>query len=107
MNYTVKLTDKAATIEALPSIYLHFAHLDFALSQDYEQRIIRGVNRYFGGMGEGLEFDNWQDAIHSSLYDAFQVHDELHDSDTFTVKYNGEICEFACEGVHVLNMEKA
>lgn len=110
MNYTVKLTGGAhggAEIVGLPDVYLHFASLDFDIVWNLTTRtqdVVRGVNVFFGGMGEGSKFDTWQAALLSSLYDAYQVRDELKNGDTFTAEFNGETAHFACEGIHVVEV---
>lgn len=69
MNYTVKLTGGtygSAEIVGLPDVYLQFAHHDFAIVWNPETRtqdVVRGVDTFFGGMGEGNSFKTWQDAI--------------------------------------------
>lgn len=102
MDYKVMVTAKGAQIVGLPDVYLHFAHHDFRIARTYGQEILHGVHTFYGGMGEGSSFDKWQDAIHTSLYDAFQVYDELKDGDTFTAQYLGDIAWFECQGVHVV-----
>lgn len=107
MNYTVKLTKDSAEIVGLPDVYLHFAHLRFSTVWDSikgRHVVDHNVSSYYGGMGEGSKFDNWQDAIHSSLYDAFQVEEAFHDGDVFMVRYYGKVANFRCDGVHVVRM---
>lgn len=113
MNYTVKITENAtnyaqADIVELPDVYLHFGHLNFrnvrnAKTGRYDS--VKGVDRFFGGMGEGSEFETWQDAIHTSLYDAYQCYDELKEGDTFLTEYRGGTKLFRCDGVHVIPVE--
>lgn len=108
MNYIVKLTGGSygvAEIVGLPDVYLHFAHHGFDIVWNKEtkrQDVVRGVNVFFGGMGEGSKFETWQDAIHASLYDAYQVDENLKEGDTFVAEYLGETARFACESVHVV-----
>ncbi len=105
MNYTVKLDDKGAQIVELPEIYLHFAHHDFRIVWSPKTKrhdSVKGLDTYYGGMGEGSSFDTWQDAIHTSLYDAYQVYEGLNDGDTLTAEYLDQTALFRCEGVHVV-----
>lgn len=109
MNYTVKLTSIKNSAEAhiveFPEVYLHFGHHDFKVVWNKEtgrHDVVKGVDQFYGGSGEGHSFDTWQDAIHASLYDAFQVYAELKDGDTFKVEYRGESARFRCSGVHVV-----
>jgi hypothetical protein len=109
MNYTVKLDAKGAEIVSLPDVYLHFGHHDFDIVWNEEtkrQDVVRGVDVFFGGMGEGSKYGTWQDAIHASLYDAFQVSEELKDGDTFVAEYRGEVARFACDGIHVVKLQE-
>lgn len=106
MNYTVTLTDKSAVMDTHPDLYLHFARLTFDIVWNPEtgrQDVVYGVDKFFGGnCGEGSTFENWQDAIHTSLYDAFQTSEELQDGDTITVKFGRQTAQFLCSGVHVV-----
>lgn len=86
-------------------LVVYFGHLDFDIVWNpitRTQDTIRGVDRYFGGMGEGQSYKVWQHALLASLYDAYQVYDEFNDGDTFTCTYNGETVRFICDGVHVV-----
>lgn len=108
-NYTVKLTKDSAEIVGLPDVYLHFAHHDYntvwnGATQRHE--VDHNANAYFGGCGEGRKLPTWQDAIHCSLYDAFQIEDCIKDGDTFSAEYNGQTANFVCEGFHVLPVNK-
>ena len=105
MEHTIEINADHAEISKLPEVYLHFTHFPFAIvwnAKTRTQDVVRGVGTFYGGMGEGSRFDTWRDAIHSSLYDAFQVYEELKDGDTFVAEYLGETARFACEGVHVV-----
>jgi hypothetical protein len=111
MEYTVKITEETvnyaeAEVVGLPDVYLHFGHLNFKTVWNKEtgrHESLKGVDTFYGGnTGEGSAFETWQDAIHSSLYDAFQVHEEFKDGDTFVVLYRGESARFRCDGVHVV-----
>lgn len=111
MNYTVKLTEETenyaeANIVELPDVYLHFGHLNFATVWNKEtgrHESVQGVDTFYGSnIGEGQSFDNWQDAIYASLYDAYQVDENLKDGDTFVVEYRGQVARFACDGIHVV-----
>lgn len=111
MKYTVKITEATtnyaeAEIVGLPDVYIHFGHLNFKTVWNKEtgrHEIRKGVDTFYGGnIGEGHTFETWQDAIHSSLYDAFQVYEELKDGDTFVAEYRGDVAQFTCAGVHVV-----
>jgi hypothetical protein len=115
MNYTVRIQTrddksapaKGAEIIELPNIYLHFAHHTFDIvwnKKTERQDVVHGITKFFGGMGEGSTFKKWQDAIHASLYDAYQVYEELKEGDTFTVTYRGKTAFFRCDGVHVVKI---
>lgn len=109
MTYTVTVTNNSATIDQLPNEYLHFGHHDFAIVWNEEtnsQDVVHGKHTFYGGIGEGSIFDNWQDAIHASLYDLFQVSDNIHDGDRFVVTYNDSTQEYVCSGFHVLKAQR-
>jgi hypothetical protein len=97
-----------AEIIGRPDVYLHFAHHDFDIvwngksGPEFKQEVIRGVNKFFGGMGEGSTFDRWQDALLVSLYDMYQVTDGFKDGDTFSADYRGDTQTFQCCGCHVI-----
>lgn len=85
------------------ALTLHFGHLVSDWSDDYPaKKLAQSVHKFYGGMGEGAEFETWQDAVHASLYDAFQVYSELKNGDTFIAVYQDEIAKFVCQGVHVI-----
>jgi hypothetical protein len=116
MNYNIEIEigeNKLATgasIVELPEEYVHFAHHDFDVVWNEEtkrQEIVRGVHKFFGGMGEGMTCDTWVDALNCSLYDLYQVTDGLTNGDTFTATYNGETQVFVCEGCHVIPLRAA
>ena len=95
----------AASIEGREDVYIHFAHHYFDIVCNEEtrrQESVHGVNKFFGGMGEGSTFDSWQDALLVSLYDAYQVYEGFADGDTFVAEYFGQVCRFRCTGVHVV-----
>lgn len=99
----------AASISELPNAYIHFAHHDFDIAWNERarrQEVVRGVNKFFGGMGEGSSFDTWQRALLSSLYDLYQVTEGLHEGDTFEATYRGVTEVFRCVGVHVELIER-
>jgi len=122
MNYNIKIETtkdarcpaREAVVEGLLSTdifgedcrtLLHFAHHTFDIVWNEVERrqvTVNGVNKFFGGMGEGSTFSTWQQAILSSLYDLYQVSDNLKDGDTFTATYLGETATFICDGVHVV-----
>ena len=94
-----------ASVKELPDLYIHFAHHDFDVVWNEEtkrQESVSGVNKFFGGVGEGSAYKTWQEAIHVSLYDAYQVSDQLHEGDTFTAQYAGETARFRCVSFHVV-----
>lgn len=104
MNYTIKLDSTSATILTRPDVYLHFGHLDFDTVWNADKgrhESVRGVDSFYGGMGEGTKYNTWQDAILASLYDAYQVYDGFNTGDTFVAEYLGQTANFVCDGVHV------
>jgi hypothetical protein len=115
MNYhiTIELDERTklacdASIAELPEAYIHFAHHDFTYEWNpktrSEERL--SVDTFFGGMGEGRSYSRWQDALLGSLYDLFQVDENLIKGDTFTATYLGETETFLCYSVHVLLVPK-
>lgn len=93
-----------AWIKELPDLYIHFAHHDYSWEWNpaTKQEERKSVNKFFGGMGEGSTCNTWQDALLLSLYDAYQVSDQLHEGDTFTAQYAGETARFRCVSFHVV-----
>jgi hypothetical protein len=107
MDYQVILTENSAKIDGRPDVYLHFAKHDFRTVWNPEtgrHDIVKNLPTFFGGMGEGREYDTWQNAILASLYDCYQVED-FKTFDTFTVEFEGETAIFECIGFHVIARE--
>lgn len=109
-DFTVQgvLVDSFVTEEGKVPLTLHFGHHDFRYIWDSvaKRDVKTNQHTFYGGMGEGSEFDNWQDAVLASLYDAFQVYDELKDGDEFIATYNDETRRFRCvEKIHVVEVQ--
>ena len=69
---------------------LHFCHL----ALEFDEQPPHSPNKhdkFYGGEGEGRSFNNWQDAILCSLYDHYQVNDNLHEGDEFECTYRGKV----------------
>ena len=94
----------AASIVGRPDVYIHFAHhdYDYVWNEETKRDDRISTNKFFGGMGEGSSFDNWQDALLTSLYDMYQVYEGFADGDTFAAEYFGQKAIFKCQGVHVV-----
>jgi len=104
-NYTLEIKAGHAQIVEMPTAFLYFSQHDFKTVWNKttgRHDVVRGVNTFYGGMGEGSSFDRWQDALHASLYDLYQTHSDIHDGSTFTATYMGETQVYRCDGVHVV-----
>jgi len=97
------LPQKDILDETHPNSYIHFGHLRSEWTDDYPaKKLDKPVDKFYGGMGEGQEFDNWGDAMLVSLYDQYQVNENMKDGDIIVASYQGEVKTFMCQHVHVV-----
>jgi len=59
--------------------------------------------KFYGGCGEGRQYDTFGQALLGTLYDELQVHcPGIPDGTTFKCEYDGAIYLYAVQGVHVV-----
>jgi hypothetical protein len=112
MNYHIKIEldpktnlARGAEIVELPKLHVHFSHHDYDIVYNqttHRQDIIRGQHKFFGGMGMGHGHRTWQEALLSSLYDLYQVSNQLYEGDTFEATYLGRTQVYRCVSFHVM-----
>ena len=66
-------------------------------------RVGEALGKFYGGCGEGEEYDTFEEAMHRELYDEYQVSDVLKEKDFFVVKADdGKDYQFKAVGVHIV-----